>query len=153
MCDDRATGAGATGELAPATSELRCTGVPADPGRFPGLRRALAGWAEHVGMSAEQIEALALASYEALANVAAHAYPDGDGLLDVRAVHTPGRAEVTVTDHGTWRPSDGGPTACGGRGLLLIDSLAEEAEITSAAGGGTSVRMAWAVDSEQPATR
>ncbi|WP_433869213.1 ATP-binding protein [Saccharopolyspora sp. CA-218241] len=72
------------------------------PGRFPPMRRALAGWAGQAGLNAEQVERLVLVSYEALANVAAHAYPDSTGTLDLQARFRPGASavEVWVTDHG-----------------------------------------------------
>ncbi len=133
------------GEGARGGAELRCWGVPAEPARFPALRRALAGWAEHVGMSPEQIEVLALTSYEALANAAAHAYPDQSvGVLDMHAIYWPASAqvEVTVIDYGRWQPPAAERGDLGGRGLVLIESLAEHAEVSTGP-TGTSVRMSW----------
>jgi anti-sigma regulatory factor (Ser/Thr protein kinase) len=100
-------------------------------------------------MSAEQIELLALASYEALANAAAHAYPDGHGVLDVHAVYRPGPAqvEVLVTDYGSWRTPSSEQDELGGRGLVLIESLAEHAKITTGV-SGTSVHMSWSLHAE-----
>ncbi len=130
------------------TAELHHTAVPAEPERLPQLRRALAEWAEQAGMTSERVEMLALAGYEALANVAAHAYPDGFGLLDVHACcrSDPARAEVIVRDYGRWqqpRSSDAGP---GGRGLILLRSLADHAEVTTD-DSGTAVSMTWNLDS------
>ena len=135
----------ADGNTAPP-AELHCRAVPADPERLPALRRAAAGWAEGMGMSAEQIELVALASYEALANAAAHAYPHGDGVLEMHAVYRPAssRAEVVVSDYGRWQEPPVERRDLGGRGLLLIESLAEHAEVTTTT-AGTSVRMSWTV--------
>lgn len=145
----------ATGEPAfPAgtpVADVHFAAVPADPQRLPGLRRALAEWAERAGMSAEQVEVLALTSYEALANAAEHAYSDGEGVLEVHATYSPERArvQVTVTDAGRWRPPPIDRGEWGGRGLVLIRNLAEHAEVSTDA-TGTTVRMSWTV--HDPAT-
>lgn len=144
----------ATGEpdpLAGAVADVHFAAVPADPERLPGLRRALAGWAERAGMSAEQVEVLALASYEALANATAHAYSDGAGVLKVHATYLPeqAQAQVTVTDSGHWRPPPTERGELSGRGLVLIRNLAEQAEVSTDT-SGTTVWMSWTVHT--PAT-
>lgn len=144
--DGDAADAAGTGVRAGRVANLDCTAVPAKPERLPELRHALAEWAARIGMAAEQNEALTLATYEALANAAAHAYPEGvEGVVDVHAVHRPesARVEVTVTDYGSWRPPDESGML-GGRGLVLVRSLAENAEVTTDA-SGTTVRMAWSL--------
>jgi serine/threonine-protein kinase RsbW len=118
--------------------------VPAVPGRLAGLRHALAEWATHVGLLEEDIEALVLASYEAMANTVEHAYHNQtQGLLDLRARvdGEQSRVVVTVTDYGQWKP----PQVSGGlrgRGLSLIQGLTSTATITPTA-GGTTVNMFW----------
>ncbi|NHD18403.1 MULTISPECIES: ATP-binding protein [unclassified Actinopolyspora] len=126
------------------TSELCYREVPAAPERLPALRNALSEWAGRAGLDAEQVEKLILASYEALANVVAHAYPDGGGVLDLQArlLRDPARVEVTVTDYGHWRPEAQRRRDLGGRGLILLRSLAEHAEVLTG-GAGTTVRMSW----------
>lgn len=135
-------------------ADLHFAAVPAAPERLPALRRALGEWAERVGMNAEQIEVLALASYEALANAAAHAYPDGEGVLEVHATYLPerARAQVTVTDFGSWRPEPAERGELGGRGLMLIRQLAEHADVNTDA-AGTAVRMSWTAPAGAPAPR
>ncbi|GAB3298010.1 ATP-binding protein [Parasphingorhabdus pacifica] len=135
-------------------TELHCRAVPADPERLPALRRAVAGWAACVNMSAEQIELVVLASYEALANATAHAYPHGGGVLEVHAVYRPisSRAEVVVTDYGRWQEPPVERRDLGGRGLVLIESLAEHAEVTTTT-SGTSVRMSWTVLTDAEVTQ
>lgn len=142
---DALSGSEADGQVRP-TAELHCRAVPANPERFPALRRTLAGWAEHVGMSTEQIELVGMVSYEALANVAAHAYPHGDGVLDAHALFqaSSSRAQIVITDYGHWQEPPGERGELGGRGLVMIDSLTEHAEVTTTA-SGTSVRMSWTV--------
>ncbi|WP_017973713.1 ATP-binding protein [Actinopolyspora halophila] len=130
-------------------SELCYRDLPAAPERLPALRNALAEWAGTAGLGAEQVEMLMLASYEALANVVAHAYPDDSGVLDLEArlLHESARVEVTVTDYGHWRPAQEEHRDLGGRGLILLRSLAEHAEVSTGE-GGTTVRMHWTPESE-----
>lgn len=118
--------------------------VPAVANRLAGLRHALAVWAGRVGLSEEDIEALVLASYEAMANTVEHAYRDQtQGLLDLRGEvdDTLGRVVITVTDYGQWRP----PQPSGGlrgRGLPLIQGLTSTSTITPTT-AGTTVTMFW----------
>jgi serine/threonine-protein kinase RsbW len=118
--------------------------VPAVPGRLAGLRHALAEWATRIGLPEKDIEALVLASYEAMANSVEHAYHDQtQGLLDLRARldGAQSRVVVTVTDYGQWKP----PQLSGGlrgRGLSLIQGLTNTSTITPTT-GGTTVTMFW----------
>lgn len=118
--------------------------VPACADRLPALRRALVDWATQTGLSSDDVEAIALSSYEAMANVVEHAYTDGEGDLGLAAVCLPAenRVQVTVTDWGEWTTPPSQPEMRNGRGLPLIRHLADEAEIT-AGQGGTAVRMWW----------
>ncbi len=123
--------------------------VPAVPGRLAALRHALAEWADRIGLSNGDKEALVLATYEAMANSVEHAYPDQtQGVLDVRAQRDveAGRAIVTVTDYGRWKP----PEPSGGlrgRGLSLIRGLTATTTITPTP-GGTTVAMSWPLPDE-----
>jgi serine/threonine-protein kinase RsbW len=126
------------------TAELRYHDVPADAHRLIALRHALSRWATEAGMDIEQVEALTLASYEALANVVTHAYPDGEGAFDLRAEADAGRIEVTITDYGQWHAPEPDPLCLRGRGLPLIHTLTDDAEITCGP-EGTVVRLAWLV--------
>ncbi|MFI5590253.1 ATP-binding protein [Amycolatopsis sp. NPDC051758] len=123
----------------PATFHRRAVAI-AD--RLPELREALAGWLDSLGLSLEEQEDVVLAGYEAMANSAEHAYREGDaGPIDVRAEELNGRLTVTVTDYGTWQPPV--PTnGLRGRGLLLIDSLADHSAKVHRE-DGTTVTMTW----------
>jgi serine/threonine-protein kinase RsbW len=118
--------------------------VPAAAGRLAGLRHALAEWARGIGLSDEDVEALVLASYEAMANSVEHAYRDQtQGVLDLRArIDTEqGRVVVTVRDYGEWKP----PQPSGGlrgRGLSLIKGLTTTATVDPTT-NGTTVSMFW----------
>ncbi len=95
-------------------------------------------------MSGDQVGALTLATYEALANAAIHAYLDDTGTFDLLARYLPDRdrVEVTVTDYGRWRPPPDDPGPFSGRGIPLIQALAEHVDITRST-QGTTVRMHW----------
>lgn len=139
------------GPIATAHSaRLEYSGMPARAERLPPLRHALAGWARSVGLSAEQVEALTLAAYEALANTVTHAYPGTDGTFDLSAVYLapPDVVEVTVADHGNWCPPPVDPGPLGGRGLPLIRQLAENTRVEPTA-QGTVVSMRWSLANSQ----
>jgi anti-sigma regulatory factor (Ser/Thr protein kinase) len=116
--------------------------VAADATHLAAVRKALAGWAEGIGMSREQRSDFVLAAYEALANAAEHAYVgQTGGVIDLWARCAQGLVTVVVTDYGSWRPpqpSDG----LRGRGLLLINALAHHNEVSRDA-TGTTVTMTW----------
>lgn len=122
--------------------------VSAVPERLTTVRRSLTVWARKVGLAAEIVEAVTLATYEAMANVVDHAYRDGGpGLVDVHASVDGGRATVVVSDRGRWRPParfDARPDRLSGRGIPLIHGLSDEVAITPTE-RGTIVRMSWAV--------
>jgi anti-sigma regulatory factor (Ser/Thr protein kinase) len=113
--------------------------------RLTEVRRAIQEWARRAGLPADLIEALALASYEAMANVADHAYADGSpGTVSVLVSASPKALDVLVADGGRWQAPDADP-GFRGRGLLLIRGLAEDVTVTST-DQGTTVRMSWRRD-------
>jgi serine/threonine-protein kinase RsbW len=115
---------------------------PALASRLPAVRQKLAAWARRAGLPAEEIGDLALACYEAMANVVNHAYGDEVGVLDVQATHPDDHLTVTVTDHGRWRQPHGKSGLMGGRGLPLIRLLTHKTDVV-ATEQGTTVRMRW----------
>ncbi|MGW4487393.1 ATP-binding protein [Amycolatopsis sp. NPDC004368] len=108
------------------------------------MRFALADWAGERELPRTLIGDLELAAYEAMVNVAAHAYPDDHpGTLGLRATHDNCHLRVAVIDHGRWQPSR--PyDHLHGRGLPLIHLLADHADVT-ATPHGTTVTMTWRV--------
>ncbi|WP_219415526.1 ATP-binding protein [Pseudonocardia nigra] len=124
----------------PHPLRLRLTG-PSLPAQLPEVRSRMAAWAGAIGLTGDAVDDLVLATHEALANVADHAYADGDGeaLLDAEC-----RGEevvVAVRDRGRWRPPLPDP-GWRGRGLLIIQGLAERVEVHHGA-AGTTVEMHW----------
>jgi serine/threonine-protein kinase RsbW len=123
---------------------LRLAG-PSLHGQLRWVRLRVAEWAASVGMGQDGVDDLVLATYEALANVADHAYPDGPGDAWVEAGHAgPGELTVVVSDRGRWRtpPADPGLR---GRGMKLIAALADRVAVHRGA-SGTSVVMHWRCD-------
>ena len=113
--------------------------------RLGEVRRAIQDWARRAGLPADLIDELVLASYEAMANSAEHAYAAGPpGMLSVQVSASPGSIDVVVADHGTWRAPDA-YARFRGRGLPLIKGLAEEVTVTTTE-HGTTVRMRWRRD-------
>ena len=110
--------------------------------RLSAVRRAIQDWAERVGLSADLIDELALAAYEAMANAVEHAYAGVEpGLLSVLVSASPGWIDLLVADQGKWHRPDV-RTGFRGRGLLLINGLAEDVTV-AATELGTTVRMRW----------
>jgi anti-sigma regulatory factor (Ser/Thr protein kinase) len=128
---------------APALAELRLTGVPATGTALPAVRHELTAWAGAAGLDSGQVDDLALAAYEAMANVVDHAYDAPGGVFDLHGCRQDGHVVVTVTDHGRFRPARDG-ASLRGRGLVLIERTAVQFELIRLA-AGTQVRMSWPV--------
>jgi serine/threonine-protein kinase RsbW len=134
-------------EVDSALVPLICTGILGQPGQLLEVRHHLESWAAGTGLSALAVADVVLASYEALTNAAEHAYPSGQGSVDLVAARTTdGRVLVTVRDYGIWRPPPLDP-GLRGRGLVMIRALTQRVEIQQGQ-DGTTVHMEW----ELPAT-
>jgi serine/threonine-protein kinase RsbW len=115
--------------------------APSLPERLRDIRAQVARWAGRLGLSADAVDDIVLATHEALSNVADHAYPDGQGEAELDAECEQGEIRVVVRDHGSWRtpPRDPGWR---GRGLVLIAGLAEHVDVHHAT-AGTCIAMRW----------
>jgi len=80
--------------VAPAFEEL----APALPNEMADLRRKLIRWLGGLPLDPDSTHDITLATYEALANVAAHAYPDGHGWARLQARRAGDAVTVTYTD-------------------------------------------------------
>jgi anti-sigma regulatory factor (Ser/Thr protein kinase) len=131
--------------LPETVADLRWRG-PAVAGRLAAVRHDLVDWAWRTELSGEDVDGLALAGYEAMANVVTHAYGDQIGVLDVQATVSPDRNSVTVivTDYGRWRPPPADPGLLHGRGLPLIRHMAHTADVFPTP-HGTTVNMRWSL--------
>jgi serine/threonine-protein kinase RsbW len=111
------------------------------PERLADVRAQMAEWGTGLGMAEDLVADIVLATHEALANVADHAYPDGrgDALLDAACVD--GVVRILVRDHGAWRPPASDP-GWRGRGLVIMNGLADQVDVHRTS-TGTSVAMLW----------
>ncbi|UUV30861.1 ATP-binding protein [Amycolatopsis roodepoortensis] len=119
--------------------------VPAMAGEVALLRRKLRDWLDPLPIDANSKYDITIATYEALANTAVHAYPGGRGWVRLYADWAGDAITVTVTDTGDGIPASRTRTdkpASGGRGLNLIDELTDQMTIDTGA-HGTRVDMVW----------
>jgi len=124
---------------------------PAIADSVPAARRALVALAEAAGASSGQLNAVRLASSEALANIVVHAYPaNHTGLIHVAATGASGEVWIVIADDGVGlRGRKDSPGL--GHGLRLIADACDELTILQRAGGGTELRMRFNLaDDENP---
>ncbi|MGH3910521.1 MAG: ATP-binding protein, partial [Pseudonocardiaceae bacterium] len=118
--------------------------VPATAVQLTALRHELAVWAKASELAVDQVEVLVLASYEALTNVAEHAYPtDTTGTVTLAATCTDDTALVVISDRGCWRAPPTGQNDRG-HGLALMHTLTDDVQINHAE-TGTTVHLRWNV--------
>lgn len=113
---------------------------PAVPRCIGPLRRAVVDVAARAGATGRQLENVALAVSEAVANVVRHAYPPGSpGTVTVDARVDDHVIEVIVCDEGSGMPAPSEQPGSG-LGLLIIARVAESLELKDAA-PGVELRM------------
>jgi anti-sigma regulatory factor (Ser/Thr protein kinase) len=91
---------------------------------------------------------LEVALSEACTNVVRHAYGPRQATFDVRASRDGDTVELTVRDHGSWRPPRG---QHGGRGIALMRAICDEVIVDRRA-EGTQVTMRRVIDSSPAAS-
>jgi serine/threonine-protein kinase RsbW len=116
----------------------------------PALRQLARAWADSAELDPVTAEALVLAVDEAVTNAVEHGHRDRPGLVRLLLARAQGGAvTAVVADDGTWRPIPDNP-GFRGRGLLLIDRLADHAHISHSP-HGTTVEMSWTPEPEATA--
>ncbi len=118
---------------------------PADAHQLARVRTAMRRWLEPITIDSKQAGDIILALNEAVSNAVTHAYRGDD---EPRAVSVDARVDgneltVVVADRGVWRRRR--PRAQGGRGLDLIETLADEHRLQRTP-SGTEVRLHWRLD-------
>jgi serine/threonine-protein kinase RsbW len=110
------------------------------------VRGMLGGVAELLSIDPELLDDLKTSVSEACNNVVLHAYGGEPGPMEVGLFVTDERFSVRVVDEGVGMPA---PPPAGdvsqGIGLSVIRALTEDVQFSSAPGGGTEVRMDFAV--------
>ena len=124
--------------------------IPAKPEYISLCRLALAGLTRLRAVDDETLADLKLAITEACSNSVRHAYPDGDGIVEVVYDLRPDRLVIEVTDNGEGfdlvERENGGVTddlTEGGLGIAIIKAIADEFELGRGIGGrGSRLRFA-----------
>jgi serine/threonine-protein kinase RsbW len=112
----------------------------AEPDSVPAARHALSDFAVAAGADRAKIEAVRLATSEALTNAVLHAYLDEPGNVYVTAAVVATELWVLIADDGRGlEPRTNRPGL--GLGLGLISQVTDELVIVPRACGGTEVRM------------
>jgi anti-sigma regulatory factor (Ser/Thr protein kinase) len=114
------------------------TQLDSDLAALAALRHSLASWLEQEGMPEPPLEAVVLATHEAVVNSIQHA--GASGPVEVTARHEPDEWVVEVADDGHWKARDVPRPDDRGRGIDLMRALVSRVEIITN-GGGTLVRL------------
>jgi serine/threonine-protein kinase RsbW len=106
----------------------------------------LGGVAEPLAIDPELLDDLKTAVSEACNNVVLHAYDGEPGPMEVRLYVDPDLIRVTVEDHGVGIPAGAlNGDRSSGIGVPVIRALTQDAQFTTADGGGTRVQMDFAI--------
>jgi anti-sigma regulatory factor (Ser/Thr protein kinase) len=123
---------------------------PARPESVGRVRSALVRLAAALGANQDQVDAIKLAVSESVTNVVCHAYGRATGACQpTREVHVAaavaeGELWILISDDGVGLHAQS--TSSGlGMGLALIASVADYFELAKRSGGGTEVRMSFAL--------
>jgi anti-sigma regulatory factor (Ser/Thr protein kinase) len=131
----------------PAHPDFSLT-LPARAENVAVVRHAIGGLGDALGISDQVLSDVKLAVTEACTNTVVHAYPDGEGPLEIAAYVGDDRVTVVVRDEGRGIvPRTDSPGL--GLGLPLIATLAEALELGTGAEDCTEVRMTFRLVDER----
>ncbi|MDQ6806514.1 MAG: ATP-binding protein [Actinomycetota bacterium] len=117
------------------------------PGTLARARRAVTALAVNGGATRDQVDAIRLATSEAVTNVIVHAYGERPGAIHVTAAVAGSEFWLLVADDGDGlRPGSGRPGL--GLGLTLIAQASDELTIVKRSCGGTELRMRFRLGAE-----
>src|SRR4051812_23215410 len=119
--------------------------LPARAENVAVVRHAFGGLGEALDVADQTLSDIKLAGTEACTNVVIHAYPDGEGPMEVDATVADDRISIVVRDEGRGMlPRADSPGL--GLGLPLIATLAESLELGKGEDEATEVRMTFRID-------
>ncbi|MEA2425209.1 MAG: hypothetical protein QOH13_1619 [Thermoleophilaceae bacterium] len=118
----------------PASTDRLALTLPAEPEALVTARRALRNWLTEVGVDAEALYDITLATGEACTNAIEHAYAPGEASFEIEALRGTDDVRVLIRDRGEWRAPRGQNR---GRGLKLMETLMDEVKVDRAANGTT----------------
>jgi anti-sigma regulatory factor (Ser/Thr protein kinase) len=114
--------------------------LPATLASVRAARQAVTRFATDLNVD---LDGIALAVSEAVANAVAHGYAgDSHGMVELSATASPLEVTVTVRDRGRGFAYPGG-TSGAGYGLQLMRRLAQRVELAEASDGGVQLTMAF----------
>jgi anti-sigma regulatory factor (Ser/Thr protein kinase) len=116
-------------------------------GSVPRAREALVALARAAGADDEQVEAVRLGASEALTNAVVHAYGGGAGEIHVTAAANDGELWMLIADDGSGLSARATKPGLG-MGLALIACVTEYFAVVKRSGGGTEVRMRFALTAD-----
>jgi serine/threonine-protein kinase RsbW len=130
-----------------ADSTVRLT-IPARPEYIALCRLALAGLSRTADLDDEVVADLKLALTEACSNSVRHAYPGGQGTVEVVYRVLPDRLVIEVADDGAGFAladldlNEGGDLSEGGLGMAIMRAIADELEVEPRENGrGSRLRL------------
>jgi anti-sigma regulatory factor (Ser/Thr protein kinase)/putative methionine-R-sulfoxide reductase with GAF domain len=115
------------------------TSLRADATQLVLLRRVLHRWLTGRGIEPNLVYDVLVGCGEAVANAIEHAYGPSGGVIRIGANRAPDALIVIVRDFGRWRSPR---VAYRGRGILMMQELADSVEI-SPSDTGTTVELRW----------
>jgi anti-sigma regulatory factor (Ser/Thr protein kinase) len=118
---------------------------PARPSSVTAARRRVAQFAAKAGASDEQLDAIRLATSEAVTNAVLYAYPAASGCIEVNAWLAGGELWVIVADDGCGFEARSKGRGLG-QGFALISMMADDMWVHSRSSGGTGIRMQFTLD-------
>jgi len=137
------------GQELPEHPDLSLT-LPARAENVAVVRHAIGGLGEALDVDDQTLSDVKLAVTEACTNTVVHAYPEGEGPLQVVAYLRDERLMIVVRDEGLGIvPRTDSPGL--GLGLPLIATLAESLELGTDEGKRTEVRMTFRLDTAEVA--
>ncbi len=129
----------------PDLTDLQLT-LPARAENVAVVRHAFGGLGEALSVPDQRLSDIKLAVTEACTNVVIHAYPGGEGPMEIdAAIEGDRRLSIVVRDEGRGiLPRADSPGL--GLGLPLIATLAESLELGKGEDESTEVRMTFSLD-------